>query len=293
MVTTDRNETGRSVKSAERVLDLLETIGRSRDGLTFGDLQVGLGIPKSSLHALLRVLAARGYIEYDVNTRRISLGVRVWETGFAYHRHHGFLKEARAVMEVIASRLNETVQLAKLAGSENIYLDKVDSTHALRLQSEIGTRLSAYATGIGKALLAQLDTDEVISRFPGPELQKYTDSSIGTVAALLEELALIRARGFAIDNEEYTPGIFCLAVPVYEAGSRATTAMSVSVPTTRIVRDSLPTILCVLAAGSVDIAQRVGRPCLDPSLRELADPVVAARRIEEMLAAGRYGFSFI
>jgi IclR family acetate operon transcriptional repressor len=218
--------------------------------------------------------------------------VRVWETGFAYHRHHGFLKEARAVMEAITARLNETVQLAKLAGGENIYLDKVDSTHALRLQSEIGTRLSAHATGIGKALLAQLDPEEVRERFAGPALPRYTPNSIGTLADLLDELALIRARGFSIDNEEYTPGIFCLAVPVYEAGAPATTAISVSVPISRIDREALPTILSVLAAGSVDIAQRVGRPCPDRALRELADPAVCARRIADMFASGRYRFTF-
>jgi DNA-binding IclR family transcriptional regulator len=288
----EKKEDGRSVKSAERVLDLLETIGMSPEGATFVGLQAGLGIPKSSLHALLGVLTRRGYIEHDVATRRIRLGVRVWATGFAYHRHHGFLKEARRVMEAIGARLNETVHLAKLAGAENIYLDKVDSTHPLRLQSEVGTRLAAHATGIGKALLAQLDHEEVCARFASPELRRYTPNSIGTLTRLLDELALTRARGFSIDNEEYTPGIFCFAVPVYESGFLATTAISVAIPISRIDRQALPTILSALAAGSVEIAERVGRPCADRPLRELADPEIAATRIEQMFASGRYSFSF-
>lgn len=287
------DRTTRSVKSAERVLDLLETIGASSNGTTFSHLGAELGIPKSSLHALLNVLATRGYIEVDEDSRRITLGVRVWETGFAYHRHHGFLKEARAVMEGIVGRINETVQLAKLAGSENIYLDKVDSTHALRLQSEVGLRLPAHATGIGKALLAQLDAADLCERFPDDTLSRYTPNTIGTLKALSEELALTRARGFAVDNEEYTPGIFCLAVPVYQGGPRASTAMSVSVPTSRAVRKLLPAILSALAAGSVEIAQRVGGRCPDQALRSLAEPGVAEARITEMLDSGRYRVSFL
>lgn len=283
---------GRSVKSAERALDLLETIGASPEGMTFSRLLDVLGIPKSSLHALLHVLARRGYVELDPESRHFTLGVRVWETGFAYHRHHGFLQETRATMEAIVEQVNETVQLAKLSGSENVYLDKVDSSHALRLQSEIGTRLPAHATGVGKALLAQLEAEEVMERFPGSSLEKYTSGTIGSVSELLDEIALIRIRGFAIDNEEYTPGIFCFAVPVYEAGPRATTAMSVSVPTTRIARHVLPNILVALARGSIEITQRVGHRQPDRLLMTLTDPANATARVDEALDSGRYSISF-
>ncbi|WP_173934363.1 IclR family transcriptional regulator [Chelativorans sp. Marseille-P2723] len=291
MASQQAERAGRSVKSAERVLDLLETIGASPNGTTFSDLGASLGIPKSSLHALLNVLTSRGYIEFDQASRRISLGIRIWETGLAYHRHHGFLKEARAVMENIVRRINETVQLAKLAGSENIYLDKVDSTHPLRLQSEVGLRLSAHATGVGKALLAQLDEADVGGRFPA-EMSRHTPNTIGTLEALLDELALTRKRGFAVDNEEYTPGIFCLAVPVYQGAQRATIAMSASVPTSRVTRQALPNILSAMADGSVEITQRIGGQCPDDALQVLTDPVVAAARIEEMLNSGRYPVAF-
>jgi IclR family acetate operon transcriptional repressor len=275
----------RSVKSAERVLDLLETIGAAPDGIGFAALGTRLGIPKSSLHALIQVLVGRGYIEAEPANRRFVLGLRAWETGFAYRRHHGFLKEARAVMEAIVGRVNETVQLAKLAGRENIYLDKADSTHALRLQSEVGMRLPAHATGIGKALLAELEPAAVRALYPEPALATYTPTTLGSVEALVAALALTRTHGFAVDNEEYTPGIFCLAVPVYGVEGRATTAMSVSVPAQRVTTAALPEILAALASGSLEITQRVGGRCPNAGLRALTDPQVAAARIEEMRAA--------
>ncbi len=284
------SDSGRSVKSAERVFDLLETIGREPDGVTFSWLGKQLGIPKSSLHALLDVLLTRGYVDYDGANRLYSLGIRVWETGQAYQRHHDLLAVATGVLEAIVERVNETAQLAKLSGRENVYLAKVDSTHPLRLQSEVGLRLSAHATGVGKALLAQLPDDEVVARFGWGKLAVITPTTYPTTEALLEELAITRARGFAIDNSEYTPGVFCLAVPVFDTGGeRATTALSVSLPLLRASVGLLSSILSTIAQASAEIAARCGGSGTHPSLVALADPAKARRAIAELAASGRYG----
>ena len=278
----------RSVKSAERVLTLLETIGITPAGTTFSQLNANLRIPKSSLHALLEVLTSRDYIELDPDTRRYSLGVRVWETGYAYHRHHGVLKQAQEVLEKVVARVNETVQFAKLVGSENVYLAKVDSTHPLRLQSDVGARLQAHATGIGKVLLAQLDDEEVRRRFVRKDLPVYTANTIPTVSALLDELAIIRQRGFAIDNEEYSLGVFCAAVPVFGTSGPAKNALSVSVPIIRATQKSLSTILAAIAEGSIEISTRVGSQRTDPLLLNLSRPAGAAEAVAELVDSRRY-----
>ncbi|MCR8724667.1 IclR family transcriptional regulator [Frigidibacter sp. ROC022] len=285
--------TQRSVKSAERALDLLETIGKSPSGLTFTMLSEKLNIPKSSLHALLDVLRSRDYIELDPNSRLYTLGVRVWETGFAYHRHHNAAQLAVEAMTAIVDKVNETTQYAKLVGSENVYLAKVESTHPLRLQSEVGVRLPAHATGIGKALLAQLDDEEVRSRLPNEQLQRFTDNTIVTVTSLLEELHAIRQRGFAIDNEEYSQGIFCVAVPVPEPTGRPATALSVSVPVSRATREGLVTILGELASGSLSLAGRLGGKYSDPQLESLRDSAWADGCISQITKSGSYKLSFL
>lgn len=288
----EKPDGARSVKSAERVLDLLEHIGTRPSGVTFGTVARDLRIPKSSLHALLEVLLARGYVELDPETRRYSLGTRVWETGQAYQLHHNVVREAQGVLEAVVARVNETAQLAKLAGTENVYLVKVDSTHALRLQSEVGARLSAHATGVGKALLAQLDDAEIRARFGGGALPTYTRNTYATVEQLIDELRLTRERGFAIDNEEYTPGVFCIAVPVYEGGERATTALSVSVPTTRAESEGLASILAVVADASLQLSARCGVRRVDPMLSRLSNPAHARAAIEALVASGRYNLLF-
>ena len=292
MVGAAKPEGGKSVKSAERVLDLLETIGTKGQGVTFSGLSQELGIPKSSLHALLEVLQSRSYIDLDPETRRYRLGIRVWETGQAYQRHHNVIEAAQTVLQSIVDAVNETAQLAKLVGHENVYLAKVDSTHALRLQSEVGTRLSAHATGVGKVLLAQFDDDEIALRFGRSTVPVYTRNTSPTVAALIDELEVIRARGFAIDNEEYTPGVFCLAVPVYDAGETATTALSVSVPVTRATVRDLGFVLARLADGALQLGRSSGGRYVDPQLRALCDATNARKAVQDVVNSGRYALGF-
>src|SRR4051794_40381350 len=108
-------------KSAVRVVDILEALAVCADGLGFSDLGRRLGLPKSSLHELLAALTDRGYVTFDEDQRTYALGIRVWELGQAYPYHRDLLREAHRVMESIVAAVNETVQLATLDGTENVY----------------------------------------------------------------------------------------------------------------------------------------------------------------------------
>ncbi len=257
------------VKSADRVLDIIDALAVHRHGMTFTELQRHLTLPKSSLHSLLGVLTQRGYVEFDEARRSYVLGIRIWERGQSYLRHHDLVGESLKVMEEIGARLNETVQLAVLEGIENVYLAKVDSSHPLRLQSEVGGRLFAHATGVGKVLLAELSPDERDRRLP-KELPRFTANTFTDPAALRQELDAIRARGFAVDAQEYTPGLACVAVPVYE-NERVVAAMSVSIPLTRLTLPLLATALHLLAEGSLMIIRRRGG-IVDPRIVQLLAP---------------------
>jgi len=276
----------RTVKSAARVLDILEHVAPRAGGAGFPELARALAIPKSSLHALLELMTGRGWLDLDAETRRYRLGIRVWEAGQAFPRHHDLLDVARAMLRDLVAAVNETAQLAVLSGAENVYLAKEESSHPLRLQSEAGARLPAHATGVGKALLARLADAEVAARLGGPALAAFTANTHASLPALLEELAATRARGFAIDNEECAPGVFCLAVPVYDHAGKAAMAVSVAVPTSRLAPDRLAGILCALARGSLAVAARTGTPVPDPALARLADPAAAAAAIGVLLATG-------
>jgi len=262
-------------KSAARALDVLEAlVGESR-GLSFTDVARLLEIPKSSLHELLAVLVERGYVEFDEASRLYTLGVRVWENGQAYLRHHELVGEAHVVMQGIVDALNETVQLAVLDGIENVYLDKIDCSHPLRLQSEVGGRLPAHATGLGKALLAHLPPEECAARFEGQTLAPYTPRTVTTLETLSGELAAVRARGFAVDDQEYTPGLRCVAVPIRDAYGHVGAAMSVSIPVTRASLAQCAEALSLLATASLELSRRLGYREPDPLLARLTGQTAA------------------
>src|SRR5258708_32636390 len=109
-------------------------------------------------------------------------------------------------MEDLRDRLDETVQLAVLDGRYNVYVAKATGSQRLILASEVGRRLEAHATGLGKVLLAGLSEDELESRFKGVVMERHTSNTISDIASLKRELQVIRKRGYGRDNEEYTLG---------------------------------------------------------------------------------------
>jgi DNA-binding IclR family transcriptional regulator len=257
------------VKSADRVLDIMEMLATTPHGHPFVELGRQLEIPKSSLHSLLAVLTERGYVEYDLQHRTYSLGIRTWEVGQAYLSHQDLLSNALPLMQGVVDEINETVQLAVLDGIENVYLAKVDCSHPVRLQSEVGKRLYAHATGLGKVLLASLPEAEIHARYRGQALPKISSNTISTLGELEVNLDLVRTRGFAIDDQEFTPGLKCVAVPIVDMNGTTIAAISASIPITRAMPERMLAALRELAAASIEISRRLGGISPDQRLEHL------------------------
>jgi len=259
------------VKSADRVLDIIESLAASPNGLGFTELATALHIPKSSLHALLAVLTDRRFVEYDAVRRRYTLGLRTWEVGQVYIGHRDLLGIAMPAMQGVVDAVNETVQLAILDGVENVYLAKVDCTHPVRLQSEVGKRLYAHGTGLGKALLAGLPDAELEHRFATTTLPRLNARSINDLSHLLRVLETVRALGFAVDDQEYTAGLRCVAVPVLGIDGQTTAALSASIPLTRASQEQMEAALRAIARASIDISRQLGASVPDPRLARLTE----------------------
>lgn len=223
-----------AVKSAVRALAILDLLTQRGAPMRFSEIAQQLGYPQSSLHGLMRTLHAAQWLEFDEGTRQYTLGIRAWEAGNAYMRAVSLADRAMPYMNQVRDELNETVQLAVLdEGRHNVYLAKAEGDQRLVLESRVGSRLPAHATGVGKVLLAALGDDEIRRRLGGVELETYTATTPGTVDALVERLDEIRSRGYGTDDEEYTEGVRCVAVPVRDHSGATVAAMSVSVPVVR------------------------------------------------------------
>src|SRR5665213_1788549 len=255
---------GDSVKSASRVLEIIEFLTNESGGATFGEICEALKLPKSSAHGLLGTLTVKGFLTLDARTRRYYIGVRLWEVGQTYVQSFELPTIAKPFLEEVRDQIHETVQLAILDGIDNVYIAKVDSDHRLVLQSRVGARLPAYATGLGKVLLSGL-TDEIIKqRFKGVSLKSFTENSIRDLDQLLGVVREVRKNGFGTDEGEYTPGVICVATPVYGHSGEVAAAMSVSVPDVRSTVKSREQALAALLQQSKALSVQLG-------YRELVD----------------------
>jgi DNA-binding IclR family transcriptional regulator len=162
--------------------------------------------------------------------------MRALQVGAAYLQTDDVIGLLGGVLDDLAGRFGETVHLARLDGPFVVYLAKRESVHPLRLFSAIGRRLPAHATALGKALLAER-TDEEAGELLTHPLARLTGKTITSRKALRAELATVRARGYAVDREENSEGIVCVAVAV-PLRVPAIDAISVSIPTSRLAPDS-------------------------------------------------------
>jgi DNA-binding IclR family transcriptional regulator len=237
----------RPVKSAGRVLEVLEELASSGPR-PMRDLADHLGVPRSSMHALLRTMQHYGWVETDPTGTLYGLGVRSLLAGSAYVDRDDIVVRTAPVLDTLAEKTGETVHLGRLDGADIVYLSKRESRHPLRLYSAIGRRLPAHATALGKAILSTLDRSMVESLVP-PPLERLTANTITDPQELHEELARTQGRRYAVDREENTEGIRCFAVPV-PSGHPVQDAISVSVPVFRLDDDREEHITATLLAAA-------------------------------------------
>lgn len=249
------------VKSAQRVADILEVVAAHPPGLTFSQLLESTSLPKSSLHELLTTMTEQRFLHYETLTKRYTLGSRLWEWATMYAHRLQIVPTAWPFLLAIRNELNETVQLAVLDHGEVMYVAKVESTHPLQLVSHVGSRLPAYATGIGQAILAALPERVIRSLYADP-LPTFTVNTVATVEALLVKLAKARDDGYAVDWGEYSPNVRCVAVPILGVGNQVLAGVSVSMPHDRFDEAHRRHAVATLERIASDISKACG--ALDP-----------------------------
>lgn len=242
------------VKSAERTLEVLEFladhVGKPQ---SLSDITRALRLPKSSAFGLVKTLEKRGYV-YELGGK-YSLGQQVFVLGMAYLHHNDLVDQAQPVIQDLNMRSGETVHFAVLDGAEVLYLSIKESSHPFRIVSQVGMRIPAHVTAVGKALLAERPPDEVLALYEDVGFAAFTPSSITSRGALIDELETIRTQGYAFDNEESNLGVQCVAAPVRDATGAAVAAISITSPTVRMDRDRF---VKLTRQGAEEISKRLG-----------------------------------
>ncbi|MFD1946419.1 IclR family transcriptional regulator [Nocardioides aestuarii] len=217
------------MQSLHRALDVLEAVAARGGRSTIGEIATGAGLPVPTTHRLLRTLLDRGYV-HQTPDRRYALGARLVPLGTLAGSLVGV--DAETVLAGLVDDLGETANLAMMSGSRAQYVAQVPGRHTMRMFTEVGRMVDLHSTGVGKALLARLDDDEALDHVRRVGLARCTDHTLITEEALLADLALVRERGYALDEQEQEVGVRCVAVAVGEP--MPWLAVSVSGPVTRM-----------------------------------------------------------
>ena len=243
--------------SVERAFDLLDRIAAAGPaGITLGRLAGEVRTAKSTTHRYVATLIELGAVRRDP-AGRLHLGLKLIELAGAMVGDDDLRSVADPVLEELAATTGETVHLGLPSDADLVYIAKVESPQSVRLVSRIGARVPMYCSAMGKAVMATLDEEALRAQLQRPR-EARTRHTIVDERALREELERVRARGFAIDDEENEAGVRCIGAVVPDSRGEALGAISVSAPAGRMtLARAKQTGPRVVAAGQ-EIARRLG-----------------------------------
>jgi DNA-binding IclR family transcriptional regulator len=220
--------------AVDRAMSLFELLAESQTGLTLSQLSRKLDIPKSTAHYLLHTLHTRGYVQRSSDGRHYSLGLRFADVARGDNAELSLRTLAVPYLRQIVARLDLTATLAVRRSAEAALVARVESRHDAGGGAWVGRHVDLHCTAQGKALIVNLSDEELSKLFAGRELARFTTKTICTLSALKAHLVEVRARGFAVNDEEMVSGIRAVAAPVVD--SLGTVIASVTVRgTTRLI----------------------------------------------------------
>lgn len=246
------------VRALERALDLLDSFSIAEPELSFTALCERLDLPKSTLFRLISILEERGYVERSIDSDRYRIGIRAFEVGSIYIQSTRIDAEAQPVLKALAQACNQTANLAVLDNGEIVHIGVVAPSRAIRFYATIGQRDPVHCTGLGKVLLAGTTDEELEAIVKQRGLIYRTERTVSTLAALRAQVAEIRARGYAIDDQESVPGLTCIAAPIRDAKDRVVASVSVSGTTAEFEEPHRALFIQEVVSAARQISIRLG-----------------------------------
>ena len=221
-------------QSLEKAVDILEYIAAApRPGVTLAECTGVLGFSKATTQRMLLTLTSRNLLHFNEALGVYSLGMLTAKLGAEYLSRLDYRQAALPALRSLVEESGETAHLGVLSGTDVVYIELVDSPHPIRLFSKVGDALPAYATAVGKAILAHLPSDVRQAHLPAM-LEPRTSRTISSIESLHADLAQTRERGYAIDDGENRDGIRGFAAPVFDFTGNVCAGLSVAGPTARV-----------------------------------------------------------
>ena len=247
------------LRSFRKVFLLLDAFTQQEPEWSLADLSRKARMAKPTVHHIMVTLMEGGWIDREPATKKYRLGVRLWEKGWLAIKQLGVRDVARPFIEELVARCGETARLSVLDSVDPrwvLYVDRVESQHAVRADIEGVTRSPSYSVATGKALLAW--NPELVKRVLAQPLRAYTAGTLIQPAALLKDLALTRERGYSVNHSEYRGDVVGIAAPIRNHEGRTIAAIGVSGPAYRMGPAVARRIAPMVVSAALEISKRMG-----------------------------------
>ena len=232
-IETAPDRTGQ-VRSVVRSLTLLRYIAASDNGLTLTEVADKSSLPASTTHRLLTTLESERFVRFDASASLWQVGVTSFMVGSAFTRTRNLLNLAKPYLRRLMDQTGETTNIFVETGGQVVCLDQVESRFTMRAITQIGGRIPMYCSASGKAILGMLPPERRDILLAEQSLARLTAHTITDQGRLISELEEVYRQGIAIDNEEHSDDLRCIAAPVFGENGLPVAAVSVSGPASRI-----------------------------------------------------------
>lgn len=242
--------------SLDKALNVLEAISQTGD-TRLTTLVEATGYPPATIHRILAVLTRRRYVKQDPATRKYTLGLRCLDLSSRLKDHLEIITAAKPVMQALMETTGETVNLVNFENMEAVYIDQISNTKSLlRMFTRVGARVPLHSSGVGKAFLAMRPRKEAVEYFRNAPKIRYTQNSLLKEDEFVRDLEETRARGYAIDREEFEAGVGCIAAVISQNGE-VVGAMSISGPSPRLFGTHTTELAAEVVRSATAVSQRL------------------------------------
>lgn len=217
-----------------RLFALLEMIASKDRFFSLQGLAEETGIPKPTLHRMLQQLESAGLLERSGDSRQYGTGVRLRKLAENLLLNDTFHGARHGVLRSLVNEIGESCNLTALSGSEVMYLDRVETPAPLRFYLHSGSRVPVHCSASGKLFLAGMTSSQRQRLLSHSSLEAFTPKTLTDLDALEDEIKQVRRQGFALDNEEFLPGLLCVAVLVPSTSGRSNLCVAVQAPIMRL-----------------------------------------------------------
>lgn len=239
------------VQSLERGLAVIRAFDADHPSLTLSEVATATGVTRAAARRFLLTLAELGYVRTE--GRYFSLTARVLELGYAYLSSLTLPQVAEPHLEELVATVNESSSMSVLDGTDIVYVARVPVSRIMTVAISVGTRFPAYATSMGRVMLAGLAEADLEKLLAEVRLERLTGRTVTSIEALRAELARVRAQGWALVNQELEEGLRAVAAPVRDGSGTVVAAVNVSAHATRTLESMRRELLAPLLSATAAI----------------------------------------